>query len=477
MRQPYQTSLLSGNRRRRAAEAQPPGVWERLVCVSLPRFSFAALAGAALFALTTSVAAADPPWSPPTPLPGVGNGPAVASARGHVAALTTANRTQPPGTASQLVRLNPADGAVISSTGVDLGAASIATYATDAIAVAGSSIGPSRTIDDQSRVRAGTTSAAGGTPALRTLSRTQSQNVTALVGNTRGDVALSTRGLRSRLVFLRRKGTSTFSRVLTINVSSTARDVTVALSPDGQLLVVWEDRHEVLARRRGARGTWGAVHTLGPGIQSNLQAAMDQTGRMLVAWKSQRVNEGESSAAAVVSYITAASGHGFGTRRTIETVGTTGAGRFVGAPGVRLSVTTRDQALLAWTGFDGAHFVVRAAPLSQGRVGAQQQLSPTGADAVLGDVATASDGRALVLWRSNVAGADPVAGTQPHLFGNVRAAAATTFGAPEAISGDARTVLSAPTAAIDPQTRRPIALFTDFAASQPLASVRPPTTP
>src|SRR3954471_16610728 len=415
----------------------------------LLRLPVAALLSAALLCVTASVAAADPPWSVPTPVPGVGNGPAAATARGHVAALTISDRNRAPSTASQLVRLNPADGAVAASTGIDLAGAAIAPYATDAIAVAGSSIGPSGTLDDQSRVRAGTTSAAGGTPVLRTLSGTQSQNVTALIGNTRGDVALSTRGLTSRLFFLRRKGTTTFSRVLTLKVSSTARGVTVTLSPDGQLLVVWEDRHEVFARHRGTGGGWGAVHTLGPGVQSNLQAAMDRTGRMLVAWKSQRVNEGEASDPAVVDFITAAPGRGFGRRRTIETVGQTG---FVAAPGVRLSVTTRDQALLAWTGFDGAHFVVRAAPLSQGRVGARQQLSPTGADAVLGDVATASDGRALVLWRSNVAGADPVAGTQPHLFGNVRAAAAMTFGAPDAISGDARTVLSARPR---PSTRRP----------------------
>jgi hypothetical protein len=441
------------------------------------RFPLATLLSAALLTLRASVAAADPPWSPPGALPGVGNGPAAATPRGHLAALTISNRAQPPNTASQVVRLNPADGTVLSSTGVDLADAAITAYATDAIAVAGSSIGPSGTVDDQSRVRAGTTSAAAGTPVLHTLSGTQSQNVTALVGNTRGDVALSTRGLTSRLIFLRRKGTSTPVRVLTINVSSTARDVTVALSPDAQLLVVWEDRHEVFARHRGTSGTWGAVHTLGPGIQSNLRAAVDQTGRILVAWKSQRVNEGEASDPAVVSFITAAPGHGFGTRRTIETVGQTGAGRFVGAPGVRLCVTTRDQALLAWTGFDGAHFVVRAAPLSQGHVVMRQQLSPPGTDAVLGDVATANDGRALVLWRNNVAGADPVPGTQPHVFGNVRGAAATTFGAAEAIGGDTRTVLSPPTAAIDPQTRRPIAVFTDFGASQPLVSVRPPTVP
>ena len=49
-----------------------------------------------------SVAVADPPWSPPAAVPGAGNGPAAATARGHVAALVTSNRAQPPGTASQL---------------------------------------------------------------------------------------------------------------------------------------------------------------------------------------------------------------------------------------------------------------------------------------------------------------------------------------------------------------------------------------
>jgi hypothetical protein len=440
----------------------------------LRRLALVLAALAALLAIAAPVALADPPWSTPAPLPGAGNGPATATARGNVAAIVSANRSQPPNAASQLLRLEPTTGAVLSSTPVDLAGAAITAYAGDSIVVAGTSIGPSGTVDDQSRIRVGTTRGAAGTPALRTLSGTQGQNVTALVGNARGDVALATRGLRSRIIYLRRKGTSTFTRVLTINVSSTARGVTVAISPDGELLVVWEDRHEVLARHRGAGGTWGAAHTLGPGIQSDLQAAMDTTGRMLVAWKSQRVNEGESNAAAVVSFATAARGHGFGSRRTIETVG---AARFVGSPGVRLQVSGDARAVLAWTGFDGARFVVRAAALDRGRIGATQQLSTPGVDAVLGDVATAPDGRALVLWRSGVLGADPASGTQPHLFGNVRAAGAATFGAPEAISGDTRTVLSPPTAVIDPQTRRPIALFTDFAASQPLVAVRPPTVP
>jgi hypothetical protein len=86
----------------------------------LLRLPLAALLSAALLCVTASVAAADAPWSVPIPVPGVGNGAAAATARGHVAALTISGRNQPPSTASQLVRLNPADGAVLSSTGIDL---------------------------------------------------------------------------------------------------------------------------------------------------------------------------------------------------------------------------------------------------------------------------------------------------------------------------------------------------------------------
>jgi hypothetical protein len=445
------------------------------------RLPLAATCAVLIAAAIASPAFADPPWSAPAPVPGVANGPATATPRGNVLAFTDANRTQPPGTASLLVRIGAADGSVRSSTGVDLANTAIAPYGSDHVAVAGTSIGPSGTIDSGSRVRVGTVAGASGVPALHTLTGTRNQNVTALSGNARGDVALSTRGGPTRVIWLKRRGSSTFAKVLTLRVTNQARDVTVAVSPDGQLLVVWEDRHEVFARHRGAGGTWGATHTLGPGIQSDLQAAMDATGRMLVAWKSQRVSEGASSAPAVVSFITAARGRGFGSRRTIETVGQTGAGRFVASPGVRLAVTTRDQALLAWTGFDGAHFAVRAAPLSQGHVGARQTLSPAGTDAVLGDEAVTGDGRAVVIWRGNVAGADPVPGLQPRVLGNVRAAGATAFGGPEAISSATQAVLNQPTATIDPLTGRPLALLADFGnattPAQPLVSVRPPAVP
>src|SRR3954449_1425786 len=110
--------------------------------MSLRPLSTVAASSAIALLLTASVAAAAPPWSPPSPLAaGVGTGPAAATPAGNVLAFTMADRTQPPGTASQLLRLDPATGAVRSAAGVDLAGTAIAAYGTDHVAAAGTSIG------------------------------------------------------------------------------------------------------------------------------------------------------------------------------------------------------------------------------------------------------------------------------------------------------------------------------------------------
>jgi hypothetical protein len=75
------------------------------------------------------------------------------------------------------------------------------------------------------------------------------------------------------------------------------------------------------------------------------------------------------------------------------------------APGVRL-LAIGDDALLAYTGFDGSNYTVESTQLAGGRPGAAQRLSPTGIDAVLGDAAADAKRGQIVMWRSGVAGAD-----------------------------------------------------------------------
>jgi hypothetical protein len=124
------------------------------------------------------------------------------------------------------------------------------------------------------------------------------------------------------------------------------------------------------------------------------------------------------------------------------------------APGVRL-LAIGDDALLAYTGFDGSNYTVEARQVIGGRPGPAQRLSPPGIDAALGDAAVDARGRQIVVWRSGVAGADPSAlpGGQPAhtpVLANVRGASGGAFGSAEAISPPDTDVPFPPSAAIDP---------------------------
>jgi hypothetical protein len=223
----------------------------------------------------------------------------------------------------------------------------------------------------------------------------------------------------------------------------------------------------IFARHLGPTGNAGAVHRIGDGVQSDLQAAIDDKGRLEVAWKTQRVNEGESSSPAVVRYATAASGHGFGAQRTVETVD---AGRFVGAPGVRMTPESDGRTLIAWTGFEAGHFVVRAADFVDGHRAKSQTLSPATEDAVLGDAAARADGEAIVVWRSGVLGADPAAGASPTVFATHRDGGQTSFGGPEQVSEAGENVATAPSAALDPVSGRSFVVYAPLSAGAKVSS-------
>jgi hypothetical protein len=420
-----------------------------------------------------SAAAAAPPWSAPLTVPNAlgSSTPVVVTPSGAAALLAPVSRTaagSPPQIPSELVPIGP-DGQLGAPQPVAVAAGLLEAYAKGHIAVAGSTL-HNGTIDDRSHV-----AVALGTPAslgsARGLSGSTGQRVFGLAGNAHGDVAVLTGDAsRRRTLYLRRAGRTTFRVALRISVSNRARDATVALGSRGDVLVVWEDNHHIFARHLGRTGHAGATHRIGDGVQSNLQAAVNDSGRLEVAWKTQRVNEGESNTPAVVRYATAAPGHGFGPQRTVETVGAGGTGRFVGAPGVRLAAQFRGRTLLAWTGFENGHFVVRAADVANGHRGTAQTLSPPSEDAVLGDAAVRADGEAVVAWRAGVQGADPVPGTTPSVFASHRDPGASRFGAPEQVSEAGENVPTAPFAALSAVSGRSLVVYAPLAAGVKVSS-------
>lgn len=439
-----------------------------------------ALASLALAASPAGASAAAP-WSAPLTIPGATGGPiqSLFTAAGH-GAVVTSSSGEPARTASQLAAVTAA-GTVARTTALDFAAGPLVTYGRDRIVVAGRSVarsGPyAGTVDDSSSVvvRSGTPIALG---AERTVAGTKGQQLYALAANRAGLMALVTGTSGTRTVYIRRPGSSTFATKLRMRVSDRARGATVAVGDRGDVLVVYEDAHTVRARHIGRGGTVGPVHRLGPGVQSNLQAVVNDDGRLAVAWESQRINEGETSSAATVWFITAAPGHGFGAPRRIATVGRTGAeGRAVAPPGVRL-VAAGDDALLAYTDYDGSTYRVAASQVVAGRVGAAQRLSPAGVDAVLGDAAVGRGGAQVVAWRAGVAGGDPaiLPGGQPAhtpVLASVRAAGAAGFGAAEAISPPEADAPAPPSAAIDPASGAAIVAFSRLTPSIVEIAARP----
>jgi hypothetical protein len=432
------------------------------------------LTAAALAAPATVLAA--PPWSAPATIPGAlgSSTPVVVTPAGAAAVLVPISRTaagSSGGPASALVAL-AADGRPGTAQPVALAAGLLTTYAKNHVAIAGSTL-VDGTITDRSHSTVALGTGGGALGAAHGLSGSTGQHVMGLAGNARGDLAAVTGDAsRVRTVYVRRAGGTSFRVALRISVTSRARGATVAVGPKGDVLVVWEDKHEIFARHLGTTGHAGALHRIGDGVQSQLQAAIDGSGRLEVAWKTQRVSEGESNTPAIVRFATAAPGHGFGAQRTVETVGAAGTGRYVGAPGVRLVSEANGHTLLAWTGFDGSHFVVRESEVVGGHRGTPQTLSPAGVDAVLGDAATGANGAAVVAWRSGVQGADPVAGATPAVFASHRDGAAGAFGAPEQVSDSGENVATAPFAALDPVSGRSFVVYAPLGGGV-RASARP----
>lgn len=438
--------------------------------------TLAALAAAAFPA--TAIAA--PPWTAPVTVPGaIAPSATTYTAGGQGVMLATNARDSTTG-ASQLDLLG-ADGTLTAAVPLSFAASALASYGSGRIAVAGRTLSSSGqyagTIDDTSTIvtRLGTP---GNLGARRTVAGTKGQQLYALASNASGLMAIATGGLRSRSVYIRKPGTSTFSRKLTIRVSSLARNATVAVGKIGDVLFVYEDEHAIRARHIGPRGTVGAVHRLGAGVQSVLQAIVNDNGRLSVAWKSQRVSEGESNTPALVWFTTSAPGRSFGAARWIAIVGRPGAGRYVGAPAIRLLAIGND-ALLANTGFDGASYTVEARQVANGHLGAAQRLSPAGIDAALSDAAVTASGAQVVAWRTGIAGADssgtPGDTPPPHtpVLASVRPTTATGFGAPELVTAPDADVFDTPLAALDPVSGRALVAWRIAATADTLVSVRP----
>jgi hypothetical protein len=420
----------------------------------------------ALIAFPAAPALADAPWSAPVTLAGTSQydasvvttpaGHSVVACAGRARVLPEPNALVGQLSPRTLLTILGTDGRPAGTQQIGVTAARLATFGPDGIVLVGQRT-PSTLAQARSAPVAVATGRAGSVGPARAIRGTAGQRVYALAGSPRGSFAFVTgtsSGHRTRVVWVRRAGV--VRRLLTIKVGDRARGAAVAVGSHGDVLVVWEDKHRILSRHVGPSGHAGAVHALGAGVQSSIQARYDDSGRQEAAWASQRVSEGDAVSGATISYASAVRGHAFSRATVIGRADIRGTGRYVSAPGVRLVGSGSDSSVLAMTVYDGTRFGVQEADVVAGRVQAPQTVSPADGDAVLGDLAYARAGGTLLLWRSGTRGADPD-GPQ-RVFASFRRAGTTAFGAPEAVS-DIAAVPIAPAAAVDPRTGASVAAF------------------
>ncbi|HEX6696159.1 MAG TPA: hypothetical protein VF080_05170, partial [Solirubrobacteraceae bacterium] len=212
----------------------------------MSRLFLVLLSAAALAAPTTASAA--PPWSAPATIPDAlgSSTPIVVTPAGNAEVLVPISRTalgSSAGPPSALVPL-AATGQPGTAQPVALAAGLLTTYATNRVAVAGSTL-VDGTISDRSHSTVALGTAGGALGAARGLSGSTGQHVMGLAGNARDLAVVTGDASRVRSVYVRRAGATSFRVALRLSVTSRARGATVAVGSKGDVLVVWEDNHEI----------------------------------------------------------------------------------------------------------------------------------------------------------------------------------------------------------------------------------------
>lgn len=306
----------------------------------------------------------------------------------------------------------------------------------------------------------------------------------AVAANDRGDAAVLATVCgcdRTQLYLSFRRAGRRFGRPLL--VTRKAGDVgefgfwvrpVISMNERGDVLVAWATLgppEGTIHARVLRNGRWrSSAQLIGPMRDSgSLTAAIGRGGRAIVAWGTMSADTGGGGSGPLepVTYRFSAAGHDgrFGAARVIE-VGTTRGEFFPGIPDIvprtpriEARISPAGRALIAWTGADVDHPVVRAATANGSVLEATQTL----AAGSLGAVALGPKGEAIVMWR-DAAGA----------IGAASAPAGAAFGAAEQLAQTSITTPLAIALAVNPRTRQPLAIWagspdaTDYSTRAPI---------
>jgi hypothetical protein len=232
-------------------------------------------------------------------------------------------------------------------------------------------------------------------------------------------------------------------------------DLTVALAYRTDAIAVWTQAEAIYARDLPASGEQQPTQRLAAaGPHPTIAALISDDRRAIVAWSDERA--GRTSIYLDVS----ADGVRFGAPRLLERFADPGGGTYPAAS-PRLVRLSSEGVMLAWTGVQRGHWVVRTAAIDLSGAPKPNTISSVGGEALLSDLASGPDDDAFVLWsepqRTPRGTLDPGRRAIYAARGTDSAGGTTSFAGPELVAppapgGDG-------TIAVDPASDRALALW------------------
>jgi hypothetical protein len=237
--------------------------------------------------------------------------------------------------------------------------------------------------------------------------------------------------------------------------SDAVQDLTVSLDFRTDAIVAWRQGGSLYAHDLPASGRPQPTQRLASaGPATRIAALISDDNRAIVAWADERA--GKTS----VYFDYSASGVRFGAPRLLE--------RFANPSGLpypssspRLTRLSSESVMLAWSGAQDGHWVVRTAAIDLNGLRKTSTISAPGSDALLSDLQPGPDGEAIALWSEPQRAPDGKLDTGDQAIVAARGIDArpglTIFGGPELVAPPGPN--SDATLAFDPGSDHALALW------------------
>ena len=277
-----------------------------------------------------------------------------------------------------------------------------------------------------------------------------------------GDVAIATpvaesHGRSAVRLRVERHHASRFERAVPVSrgAAGAVESLRVALDYRSDALVAWWQRGAIYARDLPASGRGHPIQRLADAAPDpRIAALISDDERAIVAWAEQRDSQ--------TSIYLDISRPGVRFHRPILLE------RFADPDGLRspadspsLIRLSSESVMLAWSGSEAGHWVVRTAAIDLKGMRAVQTMPTPGADALLAALAPGPVGDALVLWTEPQPGPDGVANPAQAAIFAARGIDAypglSIFGKPEQVAAAGPN--SSPALAVDPGSDRALAVW------------------